>query len=101
MSDDVLMRFLGGAVSERLGMALDPASAPAIEAYLGKDAFTRYRLLAERHYDPAHLSIGAPNLVFVPGVMGSLLHSEGRAGVWWIDARTRHHIDDLRLDTSG
>jgi pimeloyl-ACP methyl ester carboxylesterase len=101
MSDKVLLEFLEAPVSRRFEMALDDATAPVIAGYLGAEAFARYRELAAEHHDPGHLALAPPNLVFVPGVMGSLLHSEGRAGVWWIDARTRGHIDDLRLDPTG
>jgi hypothetical protein len=52
--------------------------------------------------DTAHLAFGAPkNLIFVPGVMGSLLQSRTRGGIWWIDVRTRVRIDQLRLSTDG
>ena len=42
----------------------------------------------------AHLAPGdLPNLLFVPGVMGSLLDNLQKSGVWWIDVRARDHLD--------
>jgi pimeloyl-ACP methyl ester carboxylesterase len=71
------------------------------KAYLGSAAYNEYRSIAER-IDEQHLSVHAvPNLIFVPGVMGSLLQSQTKGGIWWVDVRTRHHIDDLRLELGG
>ncbi|HEX8922977.1 MAG TPA: alpha/beta fold hydrolase, partial [Pyrinomonadaceae bacterium] len=42
----------------------------------------------------------SPNIIFVPGVMGSLLSSQ-LGGIWWIDARTRNYINSLRLSADG
>jgi hypothetical protein len=33
--------------------------------------------------------------------MGSLLASTTKGGIWWVDVRTRGHIDDLRLAPDG
>src|SRR4051794_15263707 len=33
--------------------------------------------------------------------MGSVLVSRGLGGVWWLDVRSRHHINDLRLSDDG
>src|SRR5262249_31165850 len=41
------------------------------------------------------------NIIFVPGVMGSLLHSSTRGGVWWLDVRTLDRIDQLGLSPDG
>ena len=48
-----------------------------------------------------HLGGGPTRLIFVPGLMGSMLQSEGLGGVWWIDVRSRNHLNDLRLSPDG
>jgi pimeloyl-ACP methyl ester carboxylesterase len=93
--------FLASPFPKRLGMILDPANANLLRSRLGRAAFDDYLKLADV-VDDDHLSAGpAPNLVFVPGVMGSLLASGGLGGVWWIDIRSRSHINDLRLAPGG
>jgi pimeloyl-ACP methyl ester carboxylesterase len=93
--------FLRAEIPDRLRMARDPRNQALLEHYLGADAFREYRSLAQRLGD-RHLSIDhVPNLIFVPGVMGSLLLSRSKGGVWWIDPRTRKHLNDLRLSSDG
>lgn len=79
--------------------------ADELRAYLGEPAYEEYLALAEQtvaKVDRERLSIDAPeNLIFVPGVMGSLLQSRTKGGVWWIDVRTRKFIDELRLSPDG
>jgi pimeloyl-ACP methyl ester carboxylesterase len=79
--------------------------AEDLKAYLGEPAYEEYLALAEQtveKVDRERLSIEAPeNLIFVPGVMGSLLQSRTKGGVWWIDVRTRNFIDELRLSPDG
>lgn len=99
-SQDTIRRFLTSASAARLQMIRQPAAAAELRAYLGAEVFGEYESLADRA-GGAHLGLGTPNLIFVPGVMGSLLLSETLGGVWWIDARTRTHIDDLRLSPDG
>ncbi|HXU31253.1 MAG TPA: alpha/beta fold hydrolase [Thermoanaerobaculia bacterium] len=99
-SEDTIQRFLTVASEARLQMIRQPAAATELRDYLGTEVFGEYEALAERT-GGAHLGGGPPNLIFVPGVMGSLLLSESLGGVWWIDARTRQHIDDLRLSHDG
>lgn len=70
-----------------------------LQSWFGADAAAAYETLARRRSE--HLAGGPVNLVFVPGVMGSLLYSDGLTGVWWVDVRTRAHIDDLRLNPDG
>jgi pimeloyl-ACP methyl ester carboxylesterase len=82
-------------------MALDDSNAEALKAYLGQDAYNEYREIAGR-LDWSHLGIQSPkNLIFVPGVMGSMLQSKTKGGIWWVDIRTRKHVDDLRLAPNG
>lgn len=104
MPDSTTLLFQKGALEERARLALDPASAPAIRAFLGGPAYDEYAQLAERVRRAAarrHLAAADTNLVFIPGVMGSQLMSSELGGVWWIDARTREHLDDLRLNPDG
>lgn len=107
MSDpgtDPIEEFLKAPVSGdngRLAMARDPVRSKAVRGYLGDEAFEDYLRAAER-LDTEHLAVSGPkNLVFVPGVMGSLLQSATKGGIWWVDVRTRKHIDDLRLSPDG
>jgi pimeloyl-ACP methyl ester carboxylesterase len=68
---------------------------------LGADAYAEYQGLAVR-LDLNRLSLDAPkNLIFVPGVMGSQLESKTKGGVWWVDVRTRNHLNDLELSPDG
>jgi pimeloyl-ACP methyl ester carboxylesterase len=98
--------FLKSSTQERLQWALDPKRARSLESYLGRDAFAEYADIArrvQRLRNEQHLGGAGPiNLIFVPGVMGSLLGSSNLGGVWWIDAlRTRHHLPDLKLSPDG
>jgi pimeloyl-ACP methyl ester carboxylesterase len=98
---DRIEAFLKASIEDRLRMARGTRSADAIRAYLGAEAFEEYRRIAA-HLDTQHLAVGGPkNLVFVPGVMGSLLQSRTKGGIWWVDVRTRNHIDDLQLSPDG
>jgi pimeloyl-ACP methyl ester carboxylesterase len=100
MADDLEL-FQTGTASERLHMAQDPATAGRLRQYFGQKAFDEYQRLAAR-VTGGHLAIThAPNLIFLPGVTGSLLQSKTKGGIWWIDVRTRQHIEDLRLKTDG
>lgn len=101
MSYDIIESFLTAPTEERLDMFRRCPDACALEAYLGKAAYKEYREIASK-VDKAHLGLKAPkNTIFVPGVMGSLLMNKSRGGIWWIDIRTRRHIDHLRLSPDG
>jgi len=85
-------------------MATEAGVASKLKTYLGESAYEELRFLAAKALDvkKTPLSIGIPpNLIFVPGVMGSVLKSENRGGIWWIDVRTRHHLKDLKLAPDG
>jgi pimeloyl-ACP methyl ester carboxylesterase len=102
MPDDLIQSFLMAETGTRLRMVLNDDHAPALRRYLGQEAYAEYRALAAYRLPGEHLGItAARNLVFIPGVMGTLLQSSSKGGIWWVDVRTRHHIDDLRLDPSG
>jgi pimeloyl-ACP methyl ester carboxylesterase len=81
-------------------MVEDGRHAAELRDRLGTDAYAEYRRFAAA-LDERHLGDVATNLVFVPGVMGSLLASDGYGGVWWLDIRSRNHINDLRLAPDG
>src|SRR5215204_1076787 len=105
MNDRDIRNFLTASTFDRYGMAVDDRLAPKLKVYFGGAAYQELRDLAakaletrsKRHLAPEI----APNLIFVPGVMGSLLMSSKMGGIWWIDARTRKHIDDLKLAPGG
>lgn len=98
---EFLERFIASDTLDRLTLIGDPATADALRAWLGDDGYAEYVALAGRR-GGAHLGAEAPtNLVFVPGVMGSLLVSRGLSGLWWIDVQSRRHLNDLRLTPDG
>jgi pimeloyl-ACP methyl ester carboxylesterase len=100
MPDDVVLRFLQASTEDRLEMVRNGDGSDDLRLCLGEAAFEEYRGLARK--TSRHLGIHAPrNVVFIPGVMGSLLMSRGLGGIWWVDVRTRQHIDDLRLAPDG
>ena len=71
---------------------------------MGTEAYAEARAIAKdtlKKTGDGHLGINvSPNIIFVPGVMGSLLSSR-LGGVWWIDMRTRKYINSLRLASDG
>lgn len=97
MAMDVIETFVTASTVERLKMIKDSGQSLALKDYFGEAVFDEYARLAER-LDLQRLSVSHPtNLLFVPGVMGSLLLSRTKGGIWWIDLRNLQHIDDLRL----
>ncbi len=98
---DLWNDFLAASFPKRLEMALNAANVATLRSRLGAQAFDEYLKLASV-VDDHHLSAGPiPNVIFIPGVMGSLLASRGLGGVWWMDIRSRKHINDLRLASDG
>ncbi|MCP2364237.1 hypothetical protein HD597_011257 [Nonomuraea thailandensis] len=92
--------FLRADTQTRLGLCRRPEYAAVLRVHLGEAAFAEYRRLAGD--EGGHLGPAAPrDLVVVPGVMGSLLASTSKGGLWWVDVRTRRHIDDLGLAPDG
>jgi pimeloyl-ACP methyl ester carboxylesterase len=91
-------------LSDKL-LALDDDYSEDVKTYLGESAFEEYVQIAQHvvsRLGEKHLGLRAPtNLIFVPGVMGSLLESRTLGGVWWIDVRTRKHLNDLQLSADG
>src|ERR1035437_10359539 len=100
--DDPVITFLKADTHGRVNLLGDKETASAVRHYLGGSAFAELENMAGRTYVQDHLAVKSPpNLVFVPGVIGSPLRSETKGGVWWIDARTRGHLDDLQLKPDG
>src|SRR5216683_4591874 len=98
MPKDKMETFLAASTEERLRLALDDDYSEDVKAYLGERAFEEYVKIAQHavtRLGEKHLGPRAPtNLIFVPGVMGSLLISRTLGGFWWIDVRTRKHLND-------
>ena len=101
MSAEAVAEFLAKEPEERLALVREGEVERELRAYLGDEAWSEYSRLATG-LDAHSLAVSIErNLLFAPGIMGTLLQSEGKAGVWWIDARTRQHIDDLGLAPDG
>lgn len=97
---DALYDFFNAPVKLRFEMLKNRATATKVSKYIGRKAFAELRRLKNR--SKSHLGINvSPNVIFVPGVMGSLLTSRSKGGVWWIDVRSRNHINDLKLADDG
>jgi pimeloyl-ACP methyl ester carboxylesterase len=93
--------FLSAPPAARLRQLEDPAIQRAVHAYLGDSAFAGLQALARARDSGGTLAANIPaNIVFVPGVMGSLLSSK-LGGVWWIDARARAQLNKLKLAPDG
>ncbi|GGW67690.1 hypothetical protein GCM10010381_60830 [Streptomyces xantholiticus] len=98
---DIAGRFLTADTPGRMALVRDPAAADALRDLLGTAAYNELSELAGP--PPAqHLADASPtNLIFVPGVMGSILASTGLGGIWWLDIRSRDRIDSLALASDG
>jgi pimeloyl-ACP methyl ester carboxylesterase len=97
---DIADDFLRADTATRLELARNANHHTALRELLGEEALNEYITLSQR-LDADHLAVNyPPNLLFVPGVMGSLLDST-LGGVWWIDVRTRKHLNDLALSSDG
>ena len=99
---DPVLDFLAADSARRVELLEQPETAAAVRNFLGDGVFNELTALSQRAVVQDHLGVKSPpNLVFVPGVMGSLLQSETKGGVWWLDVRTRQHLDDLGLAPDG
>ncbi|MFD7902710.1 lipase family alpha/beta hydrolase [Kitasatospora sp. NPDC059722] len=98
---DVIAEFLTVDPARRLRLADEPGAREPLRALLGEDGFRELQALARSAREPGHLATRPVDLIFLPGVMGSVLASQGQGGIWWIDPRTRHRLDDLRLSPDG
>ena len=94
--------FLTANTHDRLTMARDDGNEAALTRLLGEAPTTSCGALADQWFSGTHLAPDDPkNLIFVPGIMGSLLMNSAKAGIWWIDVRTRDFIDSLGLAPDG
>jgi hypothetical protein len=85
---------------EQGDLLTDPETRAEAIAWMGSDAFKEFeRFLPDR----SDLSAANPkNVIFVPGVMGSTLQSNGLGGIWWVDmVRARDKVDRLKLSDDG
>lgn len=105
MDKTYIDKFLQASAGERLKMATSPEAAQSLENYLGTEAFNEYRQIAEDtlpKLEKKRLGVDSPlNLIFVPGVMGSLLSSKLKGGVWWVDLYYPSLVDKLKLNEDG
>lgn len=99
MATDIVASFLAAPTATRLKLVVNPEHEASLRGLLGQPVFDEYRRLAGRVR--GHLGGSSTNLIFIPGAMGSMLLSEGLGGVWWVDVRSRHRLDDLRLSPDG
>jgi pimeloyl-ACP methyl ester carboxylesterase len=94
--------FLRADTRERLTMLRDDSMQLELSGLLGAPAYAELRSVAIKRFDGTHLAADAPkNMIFVPGIMGTLLMNRALAGIWWIDVRTRNFIDRLGLSADG
>ena len=94
-----LERFLTADYEAQFKLLSDPQTKSDVEAWMGPDAFKQF---LSHGPGAGHLAAGPKNIIFVPGVMGSTLQSEGLGGVWWLDVvRARDKLNQLQLTSDG
>jgi pimeloyl-ACP methyl ester carboxylesterase len=103
MSSSVIPEFLAASTDQRMRIIRQGDHDAELAAYFGAQAWSEYQTLsASWSGDGRHLAWDTPpNVVFVPGVMGSVLQGRHKPGVWWFDVRTRRHLNDLALSPDG
>jgi pimeloyl-ACP methyl ester carboxylesterase len=100
-SREFIEDFLTSPTEQRLLAVRNPANESVLRGFWGDKIYEEYRKMANLS-GPDHLGgTDAVNLIFIPGIMGSLLSSQTLGGVWWIDCRTYKRIDSLRLSSDG
>jgi pimeloyl-ACP methyl ester carboxylesterase len=99
--EDLVRRLYTSDVTERLRLLRDPAAAEALGGYFAPQALAELGRLSSRADLAAHLADSPPNVLFVPGIMGSLLNSATLGGLWWLDLRHLGLLERLRLDATG
>ncbi|MBK6974733.1 MAG: alpha/beta hydrolase [Sterolibacteriaceae bacterium] len=99
---DLTHAFLAADTARRAELLGDADTTSALRRYLGDAAFADLQRVGARAAASEHLGIKSPpNLVFVPGVMGSLLYSKTRGGVRWLNFDTLKMMNGLALDDAG
>ncbi|HEY0038644.1 MAG TPA: alpha/beta hydrolase, partial [Longimicrobium sp.] len=103
MPSTVIQDFLAAPTADRMRTIRAGSHDAELAAYFGRQAWDEYRALADRSDpDVDHLAWNTPpNVVFVPGVMGSVLAGRHRPGIWWFDVRTRNRLNDMALAPDG
>ena len=97
-----VLEFLGADTAGRIALLNNIEAAEAVRRFVGESAFADLKKVTARGIAQGHLNAKTPpNLVFVPGVMGSLLENKTRFGVWWLNADTRNHLNGLALSPDG
>src|SRR5258707_971523 len=99
---DTADAFLRADTHDRLTMARDDDNKSELIRLLGAPAYAELRKHGDNWFSGFHLAPDDPkNIIFIPGVMGSLLMNNAKAGIWWIDVRTRNFIDSLGISDDG
>ncbi len=93
--------LLDSDTNERLALLHDSANEAELTRLLGQQGYRELRAVADRRFAGQHLAQKPKNMIFVPGIMGTLLKNDSRGGIWWIDVRTRDYIDQLGLAPDG
>jgi pimeloyl-ACP methyl ester carboxylesterase len=104
VSDDPeLEQFLEAPPAVKFEKVRDERLRPRLSEYLGQEAYDELRRIADERQARSGGHLGAtliPNMIFIPGVMGTMLSSR-KGGIRWIDARTRNFLQELRLAPDG
>jgi len=99
---DAVVDFLAADTAERALLLQRADTATALQRYFGDAALLELQRTAAAARAEAHLGVKSPpNLVFVPGVMGSMLYSETKGGVRWLNFDTLKMLNGLALDAAG
>jgi pimeloyl-ACP methyl ester carboxylesterase len=94
-----LEEFLVSDYEAQCELLSHPSHAEKVRSLVGAPAFEELR---SRLSKDLHLGSGHRNMVFVPGVMGSTLQSNGLGGVWWMDMMfARDKLNGLALVEDG
>lgn len=104
MASDSIARFLASDLEGQYRILAASSGEPELRTYLGDAAFEQYRATALHvlEHRGVHLAgSSARRLIFIPGIMGSILVSKGLSGVWWVDALEPKLIDGLKLSPDG
>ncbi|MFE5594921.1 lipase family alpha/beta hydrolase [Streptomyces sp. NPDC056549] len=98
---DIGEQFLQGDTATRLKLLRSTDHTDVLRRFLGTRAHTELVDLAGPQPQEHLATTAGSSLVFVPGVMGSVLVSRGLGGVWWLDLKNRRRIDSLALAPDG